>query len=545
MFLLLTEAALLYIAWWFGSRYIRQYIFKGPLENIPGPPSPSFFTGNIRQIFNANAWNFHKEISEQYGGVVKIKAPFGESFLYVFDPKAMHHVVVKDQPTYVRMEDGVQVLFGDGILAVDGEHHKKQRKMLNPAFSTTHMREMIPIFWEVSHKLTQHQLHDTLVTKIKNGAQELDISIWMTRMALELVGQSGLGYSFDPMIEEASPHPYGIAVKELVPSTSRLSTLRGLYPVLSRIGTPGFRRWVINVSPFKLLHKLRDIIDFMHNTSVEILESKRKALEEGDETVARQVARGKDIMSILLKANMEASEEDRLPEHEVIAQISTLTFAAMDTTSNALSRILHLLSVHPEVQDKLRKEVSQAFAKHGDLGYDELESLSYLDAICRETLRLYPPVSLVFRTANRDIMLPLSSPLKGVNGKDIPEVYVPKGTNVYVSILAANRNREIWGEDVMEWNPERWLNPLPESVKEAHIPGIYSNLMTFIGGGRACIGFKFSQLEMKVVLVMLLKSFTFAPSDKEILWAMHGVAVPTVTGGNPNVPSLPIKMSLV
>ncbi|KAF9002247.1 cytochrome P450 [Cyathus striatus] len=540
MFLLLTEAALLYIAWWFGSRYIRQYIFKGSLENIPGPPSPSFFTGNIRQFYDANAWDFHKKISEQYGGVVKIKAPFGSSFLYVFDPRAMQHVIVKDQSTYVRTEDGIQVLFGDGLLAVNGDHHKKQRKMLNPAFSTTHIREMIPTFWEVSHKL-----HDTLVTKIKNGAQEIDISVWMTRMALELVGQSGLGYSFDPMIEGAPPHPYSIAVKDLVPSTSRLSTLRGLYPVLSRIGTPGFRRWVINVSPFKLLHKLRDIIDFMHNTSVEILESKRKALEEGDETVARQVARGKDIMSILLKANMEASEDDRLPEDEVIAQMSTLTLAATDTTSNALSRILHLLSLHPEVQDKLRNEISQAFTKHGDLAYDELESLPYLDAICRETLRLYPPVSVVFRTANQDIMLPLSTPLKGVDGKDIPEIYVPKGTNVFVSILASNRNPEIWGEDVMEWKPERWLSPLPNSVKDAHIPGIYSNMMTFIGGGRACIGFKFSQLEMKVVLVMLLKSFAFAPSDKEIFWAMYGVTVPTVIGENPNMPSLPIKMSLV
>ena len=67
---------------------------------------------------------------------------------------------------------------------------------------------------------------------------------------------------------------------------------------------------------------------------------------------------------------------------------STLTFAAMDTTSNALARIMHLLSVHQNVQNRLRQEIVDARSRHGDLGYDELVALPYLDAICRETLRL-------------------------------------------------------------------------------------------------------------------------------------------------------------
>lgn len=67
----------------------------------------------------------------------------------------------------------------------------------------------------------------------------------------------------------------------------------------------------------------------------------------------------------------------------------TLIFAAMDTTSGALSRILHLLAMHQDVQNKLRQEIAEARKqKGGDLAYDELVSLPYLDAICRETLRL-------------------------------------------------------------------------------------------------------------------------------------------------------------
>lgn len=60
----------------------------------------------------------------------------------------------------------------------------------------------------------------------------------------------------------------------------------------------------------------------------------------------------------------------------------------MDTTSSALARILHLLALHPEIQNKLRKEIRDVYTDRDDLGYDELVALPYLDAVCRETLRL-------------------------------------------------------------------------------------------------------------------------------------------------------------
>lgn len=74
------------------------------------------------------------------------------------------------------------------------------------------------------------------------------------------------------------------------------------------------------------------------------------------------------------------------------------------------------------------------------------------------------------------MILPLSEPIKGVDGNDIHEILVPSNTNINVSIIGANRNPEIWGADAAEWKPERWLSPLPESVMTAPIPGIYSHL---------------------------------------------------------------------
>ncbi|KAH9170706.1 cytochrome P450-like protein, partial [Lactarius sanguifluus] len=138
-----------------------------------------------------------------------------------------------------------------------------------------------------------------------------------------------------------------------------------------------------------------------------------------------------------------------------------------------------------------------------------------------------------------DIVLPLSAPIRDVDGRKIHE---PKGTNVYIHIYNLNHDPSIWGPDVTEWKPERWLAPLPESVQEAHIQGIYANMMTFIGGPWACIGFKFAQLEIKVALSQMVPAFQFEPTGAEVAWLFDTIMNPSVKG-SPSVPMLPVLVS--
>ncbi|KAF8968134.1 cytochrome P450 [Flammula alnicola] len=490
---LLVCVAALWMCW----RLFRHLLFSTALNNIPGPPAQSWLTGSFNQLMSQQGWEFHHNTAKTYGGIARLKGLFGANMLYVHDPKALNHILVKDQYIYEEQElfiEGNRIVFGEGIFTSLGERHRLQRKMLNPVFSIAHMREMVPIFYEVAHKV--------IVITVYESPWQVDVVSWMTRLALELIGQSGLGYTFDTLEEGSIPHPFGAASKQLA-TTSTQSTLSQLaqhmlIPTVARLGSRRFRRFLVDSVPSEILHKMRDIVDVLHNTSVEIFESKKKALEAGDEALSAQIGRGKDIISILMKANMKASDEEKLSEEELLGQITSLTFAATDTTSGALSRTLYLLALHPDAQTKVRQEIRDARNENSghDIGYDTLVSLPYLDAICRETLRLYPPVTMLARTARQDIVLPVATPIKGVNGEKIHEIPVPKGTDVYVSILASNRNPELWGPDSYEWKPERWLKPLPEALLDARIPGVYSHLLTFIGGGRSCIGFKFSQLEM-------------------------------------------------
>ncbi|KAF9565111.1 cytochrome P450 [Agrocybe pediades] len=525
-------------------RPVIRLLVKSPLDNIPGPTPESYWRGIFGKVFHADAIDFLEDIAKTYGSVSRIPSFMGENWLFIFDPKALQHIVGKEQDAFEETDAFIasnKLAFGDGLLGTLGEQHRKQRKLLNPVFSVGHMREMTPIFYDVAEKL-----RSTLLKKVQDGPQEVDVASWMSRTALELIAQSGIGYSFDELTEEHAPHEYAIAYKQLSPASYNFVFVRNyLLSTLVKIGSPKFRRYIVDMLPGKNVLELKNIIDVMHNTAVKIYETKKRAIAQGDAALAEQIGRGKDVMSILMRANMSASAEDSIPEEEVISQISTIMAAGADTTSNALARVLHLLAKNPDVQEKLRHEISEAKEPMAQLEHDRLVNLPYLDAVCREMLRLYPPVYMVPKAAQKDTVLPLHTPIKGLDGSEIREIPIQAGTNVIVGIAAANCNPELWGPDSYEWKPERWLKPLPEAVPQAHIPGVYSHIMTFLAGGRACIGFKFSLIEMKVVVSVLVESFRFSLSDKEIHWQLSEVVAPAVREGGVSRTLLPLIVERV
>ncbi|KAH9890482.1 cytochrome P450 [Cubamyces lactineus] len=559
---LLGCLAALYVGW----RILRFFVVaKSPLDNIPGPASESFISGGIEKIMDPRAaWDYQRGLVERYGRLFKIHGLFNAKWLYTYDPRALHSIFIKDQDVYEETDMLISmfnVLTGPGLIATlgsssnnpggsaklrsftIGDQHRRQRKMLNPVFSAKHLREMTPIFNAVTGRLL-----DAIAYRVENGTTEIDVLGWMSRTALELIGQGGLGYSFDPLTEDRADD-FADSIKAFFPVASQVpAAIHQLLPWLVRVGPPSFRRKMVEMAPFGVVQRLRQITDTIHTRSIAIINEKKAALERGDEALKEQVGEGKDLMSVLLRANMSASAEDRLADDELVAQVSGLVMAAMDTTSNALSRILHQLAKHPDVQEKLREEVFLArddgTGKLRDLDYDEVMELPYLDAVCRETLRRYPPVRGLFRIIRKDAMLPLSAPIRGLDGSLIDVVPVTKGMLIVTDIEASNCNKEIWGEDAYEWKPERWLKPLPSAIEDAHIPGVYSHLMTFIGGSRSCIGFKFSQLEMKIVLATLLPAFKFELSDKPIFWNAAGITYPSA-GDYSTKPEMPLKVTMI
>ncbi|KAI0720735.1 cytochrome P450 [Cerioporus squamosus] len=515
---MLSLFALLAVVWlvW---KIVRSFSFRSPLDKLRGPPPASYFTGNLGQLLDRQGWEFHSGIAEEYGPVVKIHGLFSKPWLYIYDPLALQHIL-RDSQTYDELPWYLQsncMMLGPGIISVTGDMHRRQRKMLTPVFSARHLKELVPIFYQVTHKLV-----DAISSRVQADLQDVDVLGWMGRAALELIGQTGIGHSFDPLTEDVAD-AYAEAVKNFASeaTSSEMMLLRQATPFVGSLGPACIRRWIVERLPFRSLKNMIHISDTLHLRSLEIFREKKHSLE-ADKTGAT------DIMSILLRANREADAEDMLTDDQLLGQMSSILFAAMDTTANAMSRILHLLAQHPDVQEKLRREVVEARAC-GDMDYDKLHAQPYLDAVCRETLRLYAPAPQTFRGAMKDAVLPLSRPIQATDGSTVNEQVIPQGTNIVIGIMASNRDKVLWGDDAHEWKPERWLKALPETVEQAAIPGVYSHLMTFLGGVRSCVGFAFSQLEMKVVISELLANFSFELSEKPVYWNLSGISYPSLS----------------
>ncbi|KAG7085443.1 hypothetical protein E1B28_003004 [Marasmius oreades] len=502
-----------------------------PFRRIPGPPADSWWTGNLGQLFNAKGLPFHQKLVDDYGGMVKVHGFFGDEQLYVSDPRALQSIISKDQDAYEETAvfiDSNKIIFGPGLVATTDEIHKRQRKLVTPVFSVTNLKALTPLFYDIAERLAD--VLDNELKEKKGKEAVLDMHEWMSRVALESVGQAVLDYSFDPLDSPVN-NPYTAAIKELIPTLFSLAILRQFAPFLSRVGSDAFRRRLVEWTPNQTVQKLKHISDVMHSTARRILQDRRANIHLED---TRQDSEAKDIISILLRENERAVPEDKMSEDELTGQITVLIFGAQDTTSSVMSRTLDLLTMYPNVQDRVREELHAATGA-GDgnserMEYDEIINLPWLDAVLKETLRLYPPVPFVRRTAVKERTL-LYSPVsreRATEDHSTASVTVPVGTTLFVGIAAANRLESIWGADAKEWRPERWLSNERKSEPTVRLPGIYAGTLSFLGGGRSCVGYKFALIEMKIILATLLLRFRFSKTEDEIVWNLSQIISPSV-----------------
>ncbi|KAJ7663992.1 cytochrome P450 [Mycena polygramma] len=527
----LTVICALAVFAFYAVQWIWRRIFS-PLDNIPGPPSKSLITGNLTQYYAPDGADFHKQMEENYGQVVKIHGLFGARQLYVFDPAALYTILVKDQDVYGEMPEILSMIsltMGKGIFSTARDEHRKYRKIMLPAFSTANLRGMVSGFYEVAEKV-----RDNLIAPyVEDGPQTLDFNSISSRTSLEFIGRNGIGYSFDSMLPgQTLTDRYAKSIRGLLPAAFNLVLLMPLLPILDKSPFPALRRFLINLIPIPGLHELRDIVDYTDATAAKLVSDRKAAIESGDLHVKDDA---KDLMSILMRSNMSAEPGMHLSDDELVAATGMVVTAATDTTSGAMTRLFSMLALYPDMQEKLRAEILAA-PEHAD--HDAIVGLPYLDGFVREVLRLYPSASpSMFRLAEEDAILPLGTPITGVDGNLISSIAVPKGTLIYIAINAANHSKEVWGEDALEFKPERWKNGKAISAP-TRMCGVYGNTMTFIGGGRSCIGFKFAQLEIKTLLFVLLRAFRFLQPDPSVKWRLSGIVLSPYIGDEQRLPIL-------
>ncbi|KAI0688728.1 cytochrome P450 [Cerioporus squamosus] len=479
-------------------RALRSFlpVYLSTIGRLPGPPNESLLFGNIKSL-GAEAVDRTQEWIAQYGRTFRFYGPFGTPRLFTTDLRAINHVLVHSMDYYKPEESrtGLARLLGDGVLVTEGVKHKQQRHVMNPAFGPAQIRELTEIFLEKAQDLCEYW---NAQISAQGGSARTNVMEGLSKMTLDVIGLAGFSYEFDALNPEKPPNElnraFGVIFKK-PPKMNLLGILGAFFPTLEAL----FDARAKSVEEAKKT---------MQRIGMEILQEKKATIlrEKSSGGIAKKDVQGRDLLTLLIKANMatDIPDSQRLTDEEVIAQVPTFLVAGHETTSTATTWCLHALTQNPSIQDKLREELLSVPTDMPSM--EDLNALPYLDCVVRETLRLHAPVTVTSRVAQKDDVLPLSEPIRDRDGNTLHEIPLVKGNRVQVPILALHRLKALWGEDAGEFRPERWESP-PEAT--ANMPGVWGHLLTFLGGPHACIGYRFSLIEMKALVFTLVRNFEF------------------------------------
>ncbi|PBK64213.1 cytochrome P450 [Armillaria solidipes] len=387
---------------------LLHWWFKRPsVKHVKGPPSPSFWLGHQRVLRDQdNAGDLETKWRREYGTLYRIGGCLGQDVLVVCDPTVLGHVFNPSRP-YPKSKDStfiLDLLAGKGLAVVASEPHHRQRKILNPAFSTAQLRNSQVIFQQCSDKLVNGI--KGYLTPTGTG-DTIDIRAWTSKATLNIIGLAAFRYDFTSIDGSETELEQGIrhlfTASQANPSASELILvdLMRMLPdsvleLLRLVPTREFRQ-IISVG--NVAKKIAREIMARHN-GVQTPE------DDGD------------ILNVLATARSTGKIQD----DEVEAQLMTFIVAASETTSTSISWLLYELAVHPDHQSIIRAELKQS---------NDYDSLPFLNATIKESLRIHPNAPSMIRTAPHDDVLPLSG------GKTLA---IPKGQTLVCSAFLYNRH---------------------------------------------------------------------------------------------------------
>ncbi|POM80685.1 DNA polymerase I [Phytophthora palmivora] len=266
--------------------------------------------------------------------------------------------------------------------------------------------------------------------------------------------------------------------------------------LLERIQQPAWYwkllRW-FNVGPEKQLAQDVKVTDDLVYRVIS------RSIEEKNRQESNESSRSDLISLFIEKSEVEYTKGVHTKKDLKLMRDFVISFlaAGRETTATTMSWVILMFNRYPKVLERVRQELKDklpdlATGKMRAPSMSDIHQLVYLEAVVRETLRLFPVVSISGRSAVRDVRL-------------YEGTFIKAGTRVIMPHYSMGRMPSIWGPDVDEFKPERWIDPATNKIKMVS-PFQFS---AFLGGPRICLGMKFALAEMKITLAKLMSHFDF------------------------------------
>lgn len=412
------------------------------MPQLAGPAAP-FWLRAPKLILKP--LQYQEDYRRQYGDVFRVGTD-SPPMVYVADPEVIRGIFQADPGQFQIPAEGIggilAALVGDGsLLLLDGERHRRHRRLLMPPFHGDRIRAYGQLICATTEQVIGEWSPDRPF-KVRQPMQEITL-----RVILKAVFGLQDGPRYDRL-----RHLLSTMLETL---STPLSGFFVFFDALQKDWGP--------LSPWGRFKRMKAQVDQLIYAEI------RHRRDQGDFA-------GDDILSLMMTARDD--QGCSLTDQELHDELLTLLIAGHETTASALAWALYWIHALPEVEHSLRRELA-SWEELPDLS--GIASLPYLNAVCQETLRIYPVAPT---TGIRILREPME-----IDGYEFPE-----GTVLFPSIYLVHHSKTLYPES-KTFRPERFLERKFSPYE----------FLPFGGGHRSCIGSALAMMEMKLVLATILR----------------------------------------
>ncbi|EQC39523.1 hypothetical protein SDRG_02961 [Saprolegnia diclina VS20] len=451
------------------------------LAKLPSPPASSWFLGHAREVMGDVSGTYpNPALSwlEEYGCAYYFRL-LHLGRVALADPVGLKHVLVTHASRYPR-DDTTRTFLrtymsGDSLVSVKGADHASMRKALNPHFGLAHLKLFVPIFVAHTNAMLAH------FTRAIDTNTPVNLHKVWSLLTLDIMGSSMFGYDFGALAGTNAENNQAYVDAQFPPSIiGMVGTV--LVPGWSYLPLPGYAR-------------RRRAIATLPGIVMRVIEAKMaQAIDDHPP---------QDLLDLMLISDRNMTSAEARVHVQVFMQ------AGHETTSHALSWAIAMLLRYPNVAAKVQAECDATVARFGsDVSYEAVADLVYVTAFLKETARCYPAITMLApRSVTIDDVIPLA---------DGSSVANPKGTSIYVDLVAVQRNSKYWTRP-NDFCPERFMEGSALSNADRELRGGAGHTfhyLPFSMGEKNCIGQRFAMLEMQILLVKTLAAVTFKATDR-------------------------------
>ncbi|KAG5319423.1 CP6J1 protein, partial [Pseudoatta argentina] len=412
--------------------------------------------------------------------------------LMILEPELVKTITQTNYSSFAKnaidINPDLDPLLAHNPFVLTGEKWVHNRKRLSYAFSSMRLKSLLESVKQVCTTFENY-----MNEKLNNNQTEFELKSLFARYTAQVVAAAGFGvdgFCFDDEKKDMSFRKIGQAIFEPSLRNSIVFVVTFLMPSLNKI--------------FKLGIVPKHVDNFFRTLVAELMEQRRK------DGIPRN-----DFLHLMVE--QERAEDDKFDLEMITAHAMSFIIDGCETTSSVMSFIGFDLARHPEIQNKLREEVLSVLNKYnGEITYEGLKEMTYMDQVLNETLRLLP-AGLIIKKRCTEVF-----ELKGSDGI---VCRVEPGMEIIIPVQGLQKDPQYW-ENPEEYDPERFSSDRKHSIDRFVF-------LPFGGGPRACVGMRMAQLQIKAVLTVILRKYRMelSPKTQIPLKIIPGNVLPTPQGG--------------